>query len=300
MRCPIVFSIFVIAAAVSGCGTTSDSTSTNTQPDVAERLTLAPGECTSTLLPGRRLRLICAQDLHASADNLGLLKGQLYAIEQSYDQLLAEKVWLEQLLTTAQVDNQSLAEKLAAVSQEESGKVAQLKLQVEFLSSRVAELAAEKASLLSADDDRDGVANLEDLCADTLQGLLVDQTGCALNQEIVPRGVNFAWNSTDLEPRSQRVLNTLAIQLKHHPHLSFEVAGHTDNTGDASSNLRISAQRAGAVREYLVARGIPDTRLSVRGYGNEKPIADNATAAGRALNRRVSLYRPGQQVSIRR
>jgi OOP family OmpA-OmpF porin len=114
----------------------------------------------------------------------------------------------------------------------------------------------------------------------------------------VPQGINFAWNSSALTPDSHPVLDAVAMQLKRHPELSFEVAGHTDNTGNAASNLDISTKRASTVRDYLVMRGIPASLLSVRGYGNEKPIADNSTAQGRAINRRVSLYRPSQEVEV--
>jgi len=69
------------------------------------------------------------------------------------------------------------------------------------------------------------------------------------------------------------------------------VAGHTDNTGSAATNRRLSLERATAVRRYLMLRGVPGDRLVAQGYGPSSPVAPNATAEGRARNRRVELRR---------
>jgi OOP family OmpA-OmpF porin len=68
-----------------------------------------------------------------------------------------------------------------------------------------------------------------------------------------------------------------------------EIRGHTDDTGDAGFNLRLSQQRADSVRSYLISKGITADRLSARGLGETAPIASNATEEGRAQNRRVTL-----------
>jgi outer membrane protein OmpA-like peptidoglycan-associated protein len=69
------------------------------------------------------------------------------------------------------------------------------------------------------------------------------------------------------------------------------VEGHTDNTGSDSYNLKLSQQRADAVRQYLLAKGISGTRIEAKGFGEMQPVGDNATAEGRALNRRVVFRR---------
>ena len=71
--------------------------------------------------------------------------------------------------------------------------------------------------------------------------------------------------------------------------LMVEVAGHTDSVGAESYNQSLSERRAKAVKSYLVERGIDADRLTVRGYGESEPVADNATKEGRAENRRVEL-----------
>ena len=77
--------------------------------------------------------------------------------------------------------------------------------------------------------------------------------------------------------------------LQRHGDLNVEVAGHTDSMGPADYNKGLSKARAQAVADYLIAKGISSSRLSVKGYGESDPVADNGTDAGRAANRRVEL-----------
>ena len=80
--------------------------------------------------------------------------------------------------------------------------------------------------------------------------------------------------------------------LQAHPDLRLLIEGHTDDVGDAAANLALSARRAEAVRQYLLATyGIGATRLEARGFGATRPAAPNATAVGRQTNRRVELVR---------
>jgi len=81
----------------------------------------------------------------------------------------------------------------------------------------------------------------------------------------------------------------IANVLKKYPNAKVQVAGYTDNTGDAAYNKDLSARRAKAVVNQLVADGVPAANLSSVGYGIENPVATNKTAAGRAENRRVEL-----------
>jgi outer membrane protein OmpA-like peptidoglycan-associated protein len=71
--------------------------------------------------------------------------------------------------------------------------------------------------------------------------------------------------------------------------MRIEISGHTDNTGSLALNSKLSEDRAKAVVEYLIQKGIDRTRLEFKGYGPQQPIADNATAAGRTQNRRVEF-----------
>jgi len=90
-------------------------------------------------------------------------------------------------------------------------------------------------------------------------------------------------------PQSRARLDVIVQQLKDEPALRVEVGGHTDNTGQAAGNVRISQARANAVRAYLISKGIDAARLTAKGYGSQKPLVPNSTPANRAKNRRVEL-----------
>jgi outer membrane protein OmpA-like peptidoglycan-associated protein len=85
--------------------------------------------------------------------------------------------------------------------------------------------------------------------------------------------------------------NQIKRIMTDNPELTFEIGGHTDNTGTAPHNLTLSQQRADAVKTQLVTMGIDATRLTTKGYGDTKPIASNATPEGKANNRRVEFVR---------
>ncbi len=139
------------------------------------------------------------------------------------------------------------------------------------------------------DSDGDGVVDRLDECPGTPRGTPVDDRGCELRGEYVLEGVTFETNSDRLEPGATDILDRVIATLKRYPDIRFEVAGHTDSDGPAAYNESLSARRAQTVHDYLAANGIAVERMTVRGYGESQPIADNSTAVGKALNRRVSL-----------
>ncbi len=102
--------------------------------------------------------------------------------------------------------------------------------------------------------------------------------------------IYYKTNSADLDPSSAVVINEFSEFLKANPTIKIEVRGHTDNVGDAKSNLALSTDRAFSVRDLLIAKGIDESRLiNFKGYGASAPIADNGTEAGRAKNRRTEF-----------
>ncbi|HEV2355938.1 MAG TPA: OmpA family protein [Puia sp.] len=105
----------------------------------------------------------------------------------------------------------------------------------------------------------------------------------------IARNVLFNSASDQLEDSSYGALDELAAKLTAHPEWHLTIEGHTDNSGIAAHNMLLSQKRADAIRNYLLARGIPANRLSAIGYGQNRPVADNRTAAGKAANRRVEL-----------
>ncbi|MDH3747311.1 MAG: OmpA family protein [Gammaproteobacteria bacterium] len=151
---------------------------------------------------------------------------------------------------------------------------------------RGAEVDADGCEL---DSDGDGVVDRLDECPDTPQGAPVDNRGCEVEGEYVLEGVNFESNSDRLLAGATNVLDDVVVTLKRYPDIRFEVAGHTDSDGSAEYNESLSARRAQTVHDYLAANGIDVSRMTVRGYGEVQPIADNSTSAGKAQNRRVAL-----------
>jgi outer membrane protein OmpA-like peptidoglycan-associated protein len=107
--------------------------------------------------------------------------------------------------------------------------------------------------------------------------------------EINLRNIFFAVDSWELLPQSELELQRLTRLLSVNSTLIVEIGGHTDSTGDDAHNLNLSNNRAKAVCDYLIKNGIAKKRLTYKGYGENKPIADNESEKGKALNRRTGF-----------
>jgi len=105
----------------------------------------------------------------------------------------------------------------------------------------------------------------------------------------MPGNVTFQTDSADLNPQFFGVLDSVGLVLKEYDKTVIEVVGHTDSTGSAEHNQALSERRAATVATYINNRGIDRQRILASGRGLTQPIADNSTAAGRAMNRRVEL-----------
>ena len=138
------------------------------------------------------------------------------------------------------------------------------------------------------DSDGDGVPDSIDRCPGTPPGTRVDQYGCNCDYTLA---LTFEFGSAALTADDKRALNELIAALRNLPHVRGMLEGHTDNVGSAAYNQGLSERRAQAVADYLHAAGIGDNQFTTVGYGLTRPVADNATAEGRALNRRVMLRR---------
>lgn len=106
---------------------------------------------------------------------------------------------------------------------------------------------------------------------------------------IMPSDVTFAVNQSDIRPGFYQTLNAVAEVFDEFDRTTITVAGHADSTGPEEYNLKLSQQRALSVSNYLAAQGVAPSRLSSIGFGESRPIADNATNAGRSANRRVEI-----------
>jgi outer membrane protein OmpA-like peptidoglycan-associated protein len=105
----------------------------------------------------------------------------------------------------------------------------------------------------------------------------------------MPGNITFATNSADLNAGFFQVLNSVALVVNEFNQTVIEVAGHTDNTGGDQYNQQLSERRAGAVAAYLGTRSVRSDRIITVGMGETRPVASNATEAGRQSNRRVEL-----------
>jgi outer membrane protein OmpA-like peptidoglycan-associated protein len=149
-----------------------------------------------------------------------------------------------------------------------------------------------------ADRDGDGIPDVEDACPDVKGVADPDpkKNGCPKtveitgNEIVIHDEVQFDVDKAIIKPVSNALIDEVAAIMKAHPEiLRVEVQGHTDNTGSAAHNKVLSGARADAVAKALAKRGVAPKRLTSRGYGQEKPIADNSTEDGRHKNRRVQF-----------
>lgn len=106
----------------------------------------------------------------------------------------------------------------------------------------------------------------------------------------IPSNVSFDTNKYALKPALLPVLDSVARALVQHPELRAKSIGYTDSTGSAATNQTLSVNRARAVANYLTQQGVPVSDLTAEGRGPSNPVADNSTAEGRAMNRRVELF----------
>jgi outer membrane protein OmpA-like peptidoglycan-associated protein len=137
------------------------------------------------------------------------------------------------------------------------------------------------------DGDGDGINDEEDKCP-TIAG--VPANGGCPSINFKAENVQFVTGSATLTGGAKAELNKLVKILNDdYPGIKIAIEGHTDNTGQPATNTALSEKRAGSVKTYLVSKKVAADRMTATGYGPDQPVADNATAAGRAKNRRVTF-----------
>lgn len=151
------------------------------------------------------------------------------------------------------------------------------------------------------DEDKDGVPDHEDQCPGTPIGVEVDKWGCPIKTEPVetPKplpvifaltgGVIFDVGQSTLLSGAKTEIDKIINVMKEYPETRWRIEGHTDNTGSYSINKKLSLERANAVALYIIENGIDESRIETVGVGPDKPVSDNSTLTGRAMNRRVTI-----------
>jgi outer membrane protein OmpA-like peptidoglycan-associated protein len=131
-------------------------------------------------------------------------------------------------------------------------------------------------------------ATMEQATAGT--GVGVSQTADNRLKLDIPSDISFDSGRYDIKPNLRPILDRFATTLNQNPVTTVNVIGHTDSSGSDTINQPLSVNRASATRDYLVARGVAVNRISIDGRGAREPVADNGTAAGRAMNRRIEIF----------
>ena len=144
------------------------------------------------------------------------------------------------------------------------------------------------------DSDGDGVEDYKDRCPEVAG--VASNDGCPELKEEVKRlfkqalqGIQFETGKATIKPISYPILNNVATVMEENPDFLLNIAGHTDNQGSDELNQKLSEERAAAVKAYLASKGVAEERMTSEGFGESKPVADNKTAAGRKVNRRVEF-----------
>ena len=144
------------------------------------------------------------------------------------------------------------------------------------------------------DTDGDGVFNNIDKCPD-VTGTVANKGCPEIKKEVIQKialaakGINFETGKAVITAGSFKSLDDLVTLLNSYPGASVEIQGHTDNNGTPESNKTLSQERANSVKRYLSAGGVSEARMTAIGYGQEMPLADNKTEAGKTKNRRVDF-----------
>ena len=251
---------------------------TQADPQVVQ---YAPTELsrTDTLLQETQ-RAWAAQAPTGRVDHLAYMTQQQAALARETAKLRAAESYIVRAgveHSQAQLDvrtRQAEEARLQAALAQEEARVARENLETLQSSQRETELAAELARV--AEQDR--VLREELNAQDTDRGLVL-----VLNE------LRFAPNQATLQPGDNRSLDKLAQFLAQSPDRTIRIEGFTDNTGSDDLNQALSEQRAEAVRQALVERGVDPDRIEVEGFGKDNPVASNDDAAGRQMNRRVEI-----------
>ena len=121
-------------------------------------------------------------------------------------------------------------------------------------------------------------------------GVTVSQTSDNQLKLEIPSDISFDSGSYQIKSNLRPILDRFAVTLNQNPVTTVRIIGHTDNRGSDAINNPLSVNRADATRDYLVTRGVALNRIAIDGRGSREPIADNSTAQGRAMNRRVEIF----------
>ena len=240
--------------------------------------------------------------------NMEALEQQLEVVRAQRD---AADARLEERLAELQREHEATLEALQRRIAAGDVRVRQERLalgqQLDVVREQRDQALAEDAAVALADGQEEAVEQAAGAEGSTPRTALLDEQAADLGGRVTEEGIvvdlggdelQFETGSAALPQRDLPTLDRTADLLKSRPELTARIEGHTDSLGSAQINQALSQQRAEAVMQALVERGVAASRLTAVGLGAEKPIADNATVQGRSENRRVEIYViAGEQVA---
>jgi outer membrane protein OmpA-like peptidoglycan-associated protein len=209
--------------------------------------------------------------------------------------------------TEAKRQAELTAAREAQMKAESAAQSAQQKAAAEIAAQQAAAKAAAEQAVLQAKEQaaREEAARAQAATA-ALRAQLLQQLNEVLQTTDTPRGlvvnmadVLFETGKYALSQEAQLKLAKLSGIIQAHPGLNLAIEGHTDTTGTADFNMKLSQQRADTVREFLISQGMSPDTITAKGMGQDNPVADNSTAAGRKQNRRVEIIVSGEVIGAK-
>ncbi len=156
--------------------------------------------------------------------------------------------------------------------------------------AKVEPVIGEPEAYSPPDSDNDGISNDMDKCQRTPTGYVVDEAGCRIQEPVSLSKISFGAGMSNILAGKDNELNKIGEYLSNHPEAVALISGHTDNIGSEESNLKLSKKRADFVYDYLTSNwDINKEQVTVKWYGETKPVASNTTAVGRKENRSAQI-----------
>jgi outer membrane protein OmpA-like peptidoglycan-associated protein len=255
--------------------------------------TLSKGSSRNQVISVARQTIQFAEDARA----LAVQRETAERIQKEKDAAAAEAA--AQAKAQADAQAQAEAQRQAELA---AAKEAQLKAQAD---AQAAQAAAQQAALQAKEQAAREEAARAQAATEALRAQLLRQLNDVLQTTDSPRGlvvnmadVLFQTGKYELSNDAQLKLAKLAGIIQAHPGLNLAIEGHTDTTGTEDFNMKLSQQRADAVRQFLIMQGLSPDVITSKGMGEADPVADNSTAAGRKQNRRVEIIVGGQVIGV--
>jgi len=250
--------------------------------------------CATTPAPRELLDARAAYSRAQAGPALQLEPASMHDAKVALDR--AEQSYSDNSDSQATRDLAYIAERKAEVAEAQAGTAlasqdaaqararAEERMKTQLAQARAQAESERQARAVADQRARDALNNLSTVAADV--AVKNDTRGTVIT---IPGSVLFGSGKSELLPGAQNSLEKVADALKDQQGNQIEVNGYADSTGTEQKNLQISQDRAEHVRDYLVAHGVSADNVKAQGFGASQPIADNGTAAGRAMNRRVEI-----------